>query len=148
MNDKPLYINAETEKWFDRYVKTIAERDTALRDCASLSARVKELEDAKDHALFQVVELRGRLGQYEAQFAHDHNVWKATKMGQIEARCARYEAALRAAEIYIDANDACLGIEYSSEPQTLIDAATTARQDWQTARAALADAASAAEGEK
>jgi hypothetical protein len=31
MNDKPLYQSAEADKWFDRYVQAVKERDAARR---------------------------------------------------------------------------------------------------------------------
>jgi conjugal transfer/entry exclusion protein len=38
MNDKPLYQSAEADKWFDRYVQAVKERDEARREVERLQA--------------------------------------------------------------------------------------------------------------
>ena len=72
VNDKPLYINAETDKWFDRYIKTVAERDAAL-------ARVNELE----------------VFQHKHRLANEGWSEAVRDLAAVTDRCARYEAAIK-----------------------------------------------------
>lgn len=85
-------------------VGDVVEISNALRQAAD---RIEELEKEKDDVLYQHAQMRGRLGQYEAQFAHDHNLYKATRIGELEARLKAATDCLRAIQFpdYVIKND-------------------------------------------
>lgn len=45
----------------------------------------------------ELTSMRQRLGQYEAQYAHDHNLWRASRIGHLEAEIERLRTSLAAA---------------------------------------------------
>ncbi len=75
----------------------LAQSTTLWKACAEidgLRTSLAKVESDKDEVLFTLAEMKGRLGQYEAQYAHDHNLWMASRYGKLEAERDRYRDAL------------------------------------------------------
>lgn len=78
-------------------------RNHAREDVGRLLAEVERLQSNNDDLLFELVQMKQRLGQYEAQYAHDHNIWKATRIGQLKTDLERLNRHLK---LFLDAPSA------------------------------------------
>jgi hypothetical protein len=46
MNDRPLYQSAEADKWFDRYLQAIHQKNLAIAELTASRAREAKLREA------------------------------------------------------------------------------------------------------
>jgi hypothetical protein len=96
----------ESPQWRVKKAVAGAAASFGVDELIELRAKLAYAEEDRDLLLLRLTEMRGRLGQYEAQYAHDHNLYRATRMGQLEAKLAEADeeraTAVNAHNIAID----------------------------------------------